>query len=444
MPHCAAFWTSPSHAGNDERVIRLPGFHRHDLDGRRKQLAHAAPFTADEWDALSVTPALLEISDVMVESAAGCVAVPLGIAEGFLIDGEEVAVPLAVEEASVIAAASFAARLLRGSGGFHTWASEPVMSAQVFLEGVTTDGESRLQVCGPRVRDVLAPLLASLASRGGGFREVRVTRLPGTGAVRVDVLIDVRDAMGANRLNSAAEFLRPLVEQVSGGRVLMAILSNEARDRLAGARVEIPVDDLGIGLPSGMDGKEAARRIAAASAIAGEDPSRAVTHNKGIMNGITSLALATMNDARAVEAAAHAWASRTGRYTALSTWSVDSGLLKGSLELPLALATVGGAVDFHPAARASLRILGQPGAPRLSRIAAAVGLAQNFAALRALVTHGIQKGHMHAHAARLAWRAGARGPEVRRLADAISRAGTSDEPAARALLARMRDGPNGR
>ena len=245
--------------------------------------------------------------------------------------------------------------------------------------------------------------------------------------------------MGANRLNTAAEVLRPLLEEVSGGHVLMAILSNEARDRIAGARVELPFEVLEIGLPSGMGGAEAARRIAAASDIAQEDRSRAVTHNKGIMNGISSLAIATMNDARAVEAAAHAWAARTGRTVGLSTWIVQDGRLNGRLELPLPMATAGGSVDFHPAARASLRILGSPGAPRLARIAAAVGLAQNFAALRALVTHGIQKGHMRAHAARLAWRVGARGGEVRALADRISKSGEHDETSARALLARMRE-----
>jgi hydroxymethylglutaryl-CoA reductase len=422
-------------------VTRLPGFHRHDLQGRRDQLRDSFAFDGEEWDALSATSSLREISDVMVESAVGCCALPLGVADGFLIDGEEVAVPLAVEEPSVIAAASFAARLVREAGGFHTWSSDPLMTAQVFLEGVSTDGEARLRGCSLRVQDSLAEPLASLQRRGGGFRDVSTSRLPGTGAVRVEVRIDVRDAMGANRLNTAAELLRPLLEELSGGRVLMAVLSNEARDRIAGARVQMPFADLDLGLPAGMDGAEAARRIAAASDIAQEDPSRAVTHNKGIMNGISSIALATMNDARAVEAAAHAWAARGGRTIGLSTWTVQDGMLEGRLELPLPLATAGGSVDFHPAARASLRILGSPDAARLSRIAAAVGLAQNLAALRALVTHGIQQGHMRAHAARLAWRAGARGEEVRRLADRLSRAGAHDEASARALLSRMREGP---
>jgi hydroxymethylglutaryl-CoA reductase len=421
-------------------VTRLPGFHRHDLQGRRDQLRTTYAFEGEEWDALSAAPALLEISDVMVESAAGCIAVPLGVAEGFLIDGEDVAVPMAVEEPSVIAAACFGARLLREAGGFRTWASDPVMTAQVFMERVTVEGEDRLRGSAGQVKRVLEEPLASLERRGGGFRDLKVHRLPRTGVVRVDVLIDVRDSMGANRLNTSAEILLPLCEQLGGGRVLMSILSNEARDRMAGSEVEIPFDLLSIGLPPGVDGKEAARRIAAASAVAQEDPSRAVTHNKGIMNGISALACATMNDTRALEAAAHAWAARGGSYAGLSTWVAEGDVLKGNLELPLAMATAGGSVDFHPAARACLRILGFPDSPRLSRIAAAVGLAQNFAALRALVTTGIQRGHMRAHAARLAWRVGARGKEVRRIADGLSRAGTMDEAAARALLAREREG----
>jgi len=421
-------------------VSSLPGFHRHDLAGRRDRLRRSVAFEPEEWESLSSTPLVRDISDVMVESAVGCAPLPLGIAAGFLVDGEEVAVPMAVEEPSVIAAATFAARLVRGVGGFRTWATDPLMRAQVFLERVTPEGERRLVGCESRVRERLAAHLASLQNRGGGFRGVQVSRLPGSGAVRVDILIDVRDAMGANRLNTAAELARPLLEEESGGRALMAILSNEARDRLAGAECRLPFPRLDLGLPGGMDGREAARRIAAAAAIAREDPSRAVTHNKGIMNGISSLALATMNDTRAVEAAAHAWAARSGRYAGLSEWIIDGGELAGRLELPLPLASVGGSVDFHPAARASLRILGFPGGTRLCRIAAAVGLAQNLAALHALVTHGIQKGHMRKHAARLAWLAGARGAEVRALADRLSREGTTDESAARSLLARLREG----
>jgi hydroxymethylglutaryl-CoA reductase len=413
----------------------LGGLHRLDLDVRRERLRNACALDAEEWEALSATPSLLAVADAMVESAVGCAPIPLGIAEGFLIDGVEVAIPMAVEEPSVIAAASYAARLLRGDGGFRTWATDPVMTAQLFLEGVSPEGEQRLAASEPALRAALEAALASLERRGGGYRGMRVARLSNT--VRLDIDIDVRDAMGANRLNSAAERLRPLAEKESGGRALMAILSNEATRRRAGASFRVPVNRLAVRLPAGMDGAEVARRITAASQVAQEDPSRAVTHNKGIMNGISSLALATMNDTRAIEAAAHAWAARSGRYQGLSSFRVEEGLLIGELELPLALATVGGSVGFHPASRAALTILGKPDAPRLSRIAAALGLAQNLAALLALTTHGIQAGHMRYHAARLAYQAGARGREARQLADQLALLPRADLAAARELLARI-------
>jgi hydroxymethylglutaryl-CoA reductase len=430
--------SSEGPAGGPSHRALSPGFHRRALSARRDELRTTCAIREEEWGGISATTPLLELADAMVESAVGCVPVPLGIADGFLIDGEDVAVPMAVEEPSVIAAASFAARLVRPDGGFSTWASPPLMSAQVYLEGVTEEGERRLAGCGALVRATLAPALATLDSRGGGFRELRVLRLPGSGTVRVELVIDVRDSMGANRLNAVAERARPVLEGESGGRALMAILTNQARERLAGARFRISADRLAFRLPAGMDAREAARRVARASALAQEDPSRAVTHNKGIMNGISSLALATMNDTRAVEAAAHAWAARSGQYRGLSTLSVDGDSLVGEMELPLALAAAGGSVDFHPAGRASLAILGSPDAPRLSRVAAALGLAQNLAALLALVTTGIQEGHMPYHAARLAYRAGARGQEARLLAKSLAGAETADIDTAFALLARLR------
>ena len=285
-----------------------PSFRKLDVAARRAALRSAFPFPDDEWAGTAASPETLELLDVMVESTVGCVPLPLGIAQGFLIDDKEVLIPMAVEEPSVITAASFAARLVREDGGFRTRASDPLMTAQVFLESVTVPGERALMECEAELRRALAGPLTSLSRRGGGYRSFQVARLP-SGTVRVDLVIDVRDALGANRLNTAAESVRPLLERVSGGRALMAILSNAAAQRLAGARFSIPVERLGRGLPAGMSGQEAARRIAAASVVAQEDPSRAVTHNKGIMNGIASLALATLNDTRAVEAAAHLWAS---------------------------------------------------------------------------------------------------------------------------------------
>jgi len=423
---------------DEPRTGRLPAaFRKLDIGKRREALRSTFLFPEDEWSSISCAPELLELLDVMVESAVGCVPLPLGIAQGFLIDGHEVSVPMAVEEPSVITAASYAARLVREDGGFKTWASEPLMTAQVFLEAVSAQGEQALSECEAELRQALAGPLESLSRRGGGYREFHLARLQ-SGVVRVDLVIDVRDAMGANRLNTAAESVRPLLERVSGGHGVMAILSNAATQRLAGAEFAIPVERLEHGLPAGMSGQEAARRVAVASSIAQEDPARAVTHNKGIMNGIASLALATMNDTRAVEAAAHLWAVRDGHYRGLSQYRTDGRSLTGRIELPVALATVGGSIEFHPAGRACKRILGNPDAQRLSRIAAAVGLAQNFAAVLALVTHGIQKGHMKYHAARLAYQAGARGAEVRRLAEELSFAEHMDAASAQALLASLR------
>jgi hydroxymethylglutaryl-CoA reductase len=273
---------------------------------------------------------------------------------------------------------------------------------------------------------------------------VEVTRLPETGLVRVDLLIDVRDAMGANILDTAAEHLRPLLEELTGGKVLMGILSNAARERRAGARFALPVEKLqvvhaGYGEAEAAP-PEAARRIVLAAELAREDPSRAVTHNKGIMNGISSLALATMNDTRAIEAAAHAWAARDGHYRGLSSYCFDGKILEGSMEMPLAFASVGGGVGFHPASRLALAVLGNPGGSRLARIAAALGLAQNFAALLALVTGGIQRGHMKHHAARLAYQAGARGTEVRRVAERLAAGSEYSREAAARVLALLREG----
>jgi hydroxymethylglutaryl-CoA reductase len=424
-------------------------FRRLDIRARRAAVADA--YGSDPLEA-EATSAMPELADVMVESAVGVIAVPLGIATGFLIDGREQAIPLATEEPSVIAAASFAARIVSLGGGFTTWAREPLMQAHVYLEGVTDEALERLQSVEPEIQELLHSLLAAMEARGGGYRGMAIVRLPQTRLVRVELSIDVRDAMGANLLNSAAERSRRLLERASGGSALMCILSNAARTRLAGASFRVPVDVLAHACPAGMSPGELARRLALASALAHEDPERAVTHNKGIMNGIAALALATGNDTRAVEAGAHAWASRDGRYRGLGTYAVEAApqgpLLHGELELPLALGAVGGSVGFHPSTAFALRVLRRPTAESLARTAAALGLAQNLAALTALTGEGIQKGHMRLHASRLAWRAGARGAEIPALADRLADLIASGRPAgpeeARAALEALRaSGPSG-
>jgi hydroxymethylglutaryl-CoA reductase len=347
---------------------------------------------------------------------------------------------MATEEPSVIAAATYAARIIARGGGFHTRATEPVMTTQIFLEGAADGAERRLEAAEGRIRAYLEPSLASLAARGGGYRSILASRLPDTGLIRLDISIDVRDAMGANILNTAAEAVCPLVESISGGRRLMCILSNAAVDRRGGASFSLPFSVLAgvVGSPEDSAGAETARRIVLATTLADEDPSRATTHNKGIMNGISALALATFNDCRSIEAAAHAWAARKGRYRSLSKYSIEGQALVGDLELPLSLGTVGGAAAFHPASRLALRILGDPGAQELSRIAAALGLAQNFAALLALVTGGIQRGHMRYHAPRIAYMAGARGEEIARVALVLTESKTFSLAAARSALESQR------
>ncbi len=362
---------------------------------------------------------LLDLSEVMVEQAIGYFGVPLGVAGPVLIDKRQFMIPMATEEPSVIAAVSFAGSITSRYGGITTRATDPVMVAQIFLEDVGNLGASSVDaVLKSRdiIKEKLSPILSTMEKRGGGWRDIQARWIAPSRTLAVNLQIDVRDAMGANLLNSAAEEIRPLLEKITGGRVLMAILSNRSWNRTASARLSIPIQVLG---RNGFDGSDTARRIVRAARVAREDPDRAVTHNKGIMNGISALALATGNDTRAIEAAAHAYAGRYGPYHGLSEYWVDDGMLHGSLELPLPFAVTGGAVGFHPVTRWSLEILGNPDAQGLSSIAAALGLAQNLAALRALVSEGIQKGHMGLHARRLAYAAGCRGSDIAAFAELI-------------------------
>jgi len=418
---------------------RLPEqFRRLPLEQRRDLLRAACEPAEEEWASLCAGPHLLELADLMVESAVGCLPVPVGVATGFLIDGEEVAIPMAVEEPSVVAAASFAARLVRQGGGFATSATEPVMSAQIFVEGAGEGGLEAIRAREGEIREMVDGSQPGMKRRGGGYRGLELTSLPESGILRVDVLIDVRDAMGANVLNTVAESLRAPMESWSGGRCLMCILGNAARQRRARAEFSLPLYRLRGAGGGSFTPPEVARRIVRAGELARDDEERAVTHNKGIMNGISSLALATMNDTRAIEAAAHAWAARDGRYRGLSEYRLHDDRLEGSLELPLCFGTVGGSVSFHPASRLALRILGNPDSRRLARIAAALGLAQNLAAVLALVTRGIQQGHMKYHAARLAYTAGAHGEEIRAVAEELGKRMVFTPAAAQEALRKLR------
>ncbi|WP_081942165.1 hydroxymethylglutaryl-CoA reductase, degradative [Spirochaeta lutea] len=420
-----------------------PGFRKLTIRQRRAVLAEdqGLDFSQGDLNATQARDEILDLADVMVETAIGIMPVPLGIARGFLIDGRQISIPMATEEPSVIAAASFAAAQIARYGGFTTWGHKPIMTGQVYVVFPPDDHRNKetlaeeLNRHEPELAKILQPILEPMTRRGGGYRGMIAAWLPESETLRLHVHLDVRDAMGANLINTCMEALKPRIAAITRGEILMAILTNRADQRLAGARFVLPLHALSRGDFHGMP---LAQRILRAWRVADTDPARAVTHNKGIMNGISALALATANDTRGIEAAAHAWAARDGHYRSLSSYRIDHENLVGEIELPLPLATVGGGVGFHPAAQAALKILGNPDAQGLARFAAALGLAQNFAAISALTGEGIQAGHMRLHAGRLAFAVGARGPEIPELQRRIAREGVFNRATAQAILGEMR------
>ncbi len=405
---------SPSHSS------RLPGFYEKSLAERAQTVAAWASLTPEQRAALDGSRGLTpEQADHMIENVVGLHALPLGVAVNFLVNGREVLVPMAIEEPSVVAGASFMARLAREGGGFTAHATEPLMIGQMQILDVADPPAARLALLENKQRllDLANQVDPVLIKFGGGARdlEVRVMSHSAIGPFLVVHLIyDTRDAMGANAVNTACETLAPTVEQLTGGRVHLRILSNLADRRLARARCVIPVSALEFG-PAGRlyTGERVRDGIVEAYAFAAADPYRAATHNKGIMNGVDAVVIATGNDWRAIEAGAHAYAARGGRYTSLSTWGKDKdGNLVGTLEMPMAVGIVGGATRVHPTAQAALRLMGVTSARELAEIIVSVGLAQNLAALRALATEGIQRGHMTLHARQVAIAAGAVGEQI--------------------------------
>lgn len=427
---------------------RLSGFYQLKTEERAAIVAEWAGLT-DEERAVLTSGLSQEQASYMIENVIGRLALPLGIAVNFLIDGEEVLAPMVVEEPSIVAAVSFAARLARAGGGFRTGSTEPIMIGQVQMLDLTAE---EMPAAMQRVQAAAAAILAeanrhhpSIQARGGGARSLETRLLPETAAgpmLIVHLLFDTRDAMGANAVNTAAEAIAPLLEEITGGRALLRILSNLSDQRQAWAEATIPVPAL---TTAGLSGLEVAQGIVAANAFALADPYRAATHNKGIMNGIDAVALATGNDWRALEAGAHAYAARSGAYRALTEWQLTfpdvspvEPALVGRLQMPLAVGVVGGATRANPTAQVALKILGRPGAQRLAQIMAAVGLAQNLAALRALVTDGIQRGHMALHARQVALAAGAQGDEVSAIAVQLAREGQIRQAYAEQLLRQRR------
>ena len=424
------------------RSSRLPGFYQQSLAGRAATVAEWAGLTPDEQAALLGTGGLGPAqAEHMIENVIGLYALPLGIATNFLVNGQDVLVPMVVEEPSIVAGVSYAAKLARSGGGFITTADEPLMIGQIQVLDV-----DNIYAAAGRVWKARARLLAEadccdrvLVALGGGARGIELRPFPDTPAgpmLVVHVLFDVRDAMGANAINTTCERLAPLVEEITGGRVTLRILSNLADRRTATASCLIAAEALG---SAEMSGAEVARGIVEAAALAQVDPYRAATHNKGVMNGMDAVALATGNDWRALEAGAHAWAARSGRYTSLTAWWQDEeGNLRGRIELPVAVGIVGGATRVHPTAQVALKILGVKTARDLAQVMAAVGLAQNFAALRALAAEGIQRGHMSLHARQMALAAGAAESEVAEIARRMVTEGQISTARAKELLRALR------
>jgi hydroxymethylglutaryl-CoA reductase len=410
---------------------RISGFYNLTLEERRTRLVEA--FSSDSGATLSnedlspfTTGGLSpEAADHMIENVIGLYGLPLGIALNFQVNGRDVLVPMTLEEPSVVAGASFMAKLARAGGGFTATATDPLMIGQMQVINIANLHEAKLKLYEHKAEllaeaDSIDPVLKKF---GGGARDLEVRSFESSPIgpfLVIHLIYDVRDAMGANAVNTACERLAPRVEVITGGKVHLRILSNLADRRIARARCTIPVKELAFvgrdGIPT-YKGEEVRDGIIAAYAFAAADPYRAATHNKGIMNGVDSVVIATGNDWRAIEAGAHAYAARSGRYTSLSTWNKDAdGNLVGTLEMPMAVGIVGGATKVHPAAQAAVKLMGVKTANELAEIIVSVGLAQNMAALRALATEGIQRGHMSLHARQVAIAAGASGELIEKVA----------------------------
>lgn len=396
---------------------RISGFHKQSFHKRVETLASYSQLTSDEQNHLRNTGNLqAEMVDRLIENAIGTMNIPIGIATNMRIDGVDRLIPMATEESSVVAAVCNAGRQCYDNGGFTTSMSGSSMIAQIQLAGISNPDYARQQIL-ERRGEVAALCNATdpvLVKMGGGFQdmEVRLLQTPIGTMVIIHLIVDTRDAMGANAVNSMAEKVAPMIASWTGGKTNLRILSNLADRRLARARCVWRVQDIG--------GAEVRDAMISAYHFANCDPYRAATHNKGIMNGISAVVLATGNDTRAVEAGAHAYAARNGHYGSLTHWEVNAdGDLCGSIEVPMAVGLVGGATKLHPTAKIALKVLQVQTASELARTIAAVGLAQNFSAMKALATTGIQKGHMALHAQNIAMMAGAVGDEIDRVARSL-------------------------
>ncbi len=415
----------------------ISGFYKRSAEERWKVVQAFGGLSEEEVRTLGNTGALkFDQVDRMIENVVGTMSVPLGVAVNFRVNGRDYLVPMAIEEPSVVAAASNAAKMARAKGGFTASTSGPVMIGQIQLVHVPDPHSARLAIL--HARDEILrrandkdPILVKL---GGGAKDVeaRVIATSRGAMVITHLVVDCRDAMGANAVNTMAEAVAPYLEEITGGRVYLRIISNLAVKRLARARAVFEKEAIG--------GADVVEGILEAFAFADADPFRCATHNKGIMNGIDAVVLATGNDFRAIEAGAHSYAAwKSGGYRSLTTWerTVDGDLV-GTIELPLAVGLVGGATAVHPTAKACVKLLGVKTAQELAEVTASVGLAQNFAALRALATEGIQRGHMGLHARNIAATVGAVGDEIDRVAEVLVKEGKVRMDRAKEILDDLR------
>ena len=441
-----AIAVKPSEQGGASSVrasSRISGFHKLTLEERINQISRLFGLSEQEVAALRGEGSLVsELANKMIENAVGTFSMPLGLGLNMQVNGRDYIVPMAVEEPSVVAAVSFAAKIVREAGGFVGEADESMMIGQVQLTeyGDPTEASQKIMEAKEQILVLANSFHPQMLRRGGGAKDIEVRVLPAPEGPRgeplliVHVLIDTQEAMGANLINTVCEGIAPMLEQLTGGRVYLRILSNLADRRLARAMCRIPVEQLA---DFNLPGEDIARGIVQASRFAQADPYRAATHNKGIMNGIDTVAIATGQDWRAIEAGAHAFACRNGQYRPLARWTLEAGHLVGRIELPLALGLVGGPIKMHPGAQVALKILSVSDVKEMSMVFVAVGLAQNLAAIRALGSVGIQKGHMALHARSVAVTAGARGDWVEKIASLLVKAGHVKLDKAKEIMASL-------
>lgn len=417
---------------------RIPDFYKLKANERINLVKERTGLSEEEVATIFNTGGLpIDVADRMIENVIGGITIPMGIAVNFRINHKDYLVPMALEEPSVVAAASNAAKMARVKGGFTVTNTGPIMIGQIQVVDVPDPQASRIKLS--KMKEAILkkaneqdPVLVSL---GGGAKDVGVrVILTGKGPmVVVELIVNTGDAMGANAVNTMAEAVAPMIEESTGGEVLLRIISNLADRRLVRATATFDKEAIG--------GREVAEAIVLAYAFAEADPHRCATHNKGAMNGVTAVAIACGQDTRALEAGAHSYASRSGTYKPLTSWEVNpEGDLVGSLEMPMAVGLVGGAAKTHPTARAAVKILGVKSAIELAEVMGAVGLAQNFAALRALAAEGIQSGHMKLHARSMAIAVGAQGELVDTVADRMIKENKVRFDRAKQILEELKSG----